>query len=378
MKLLSIHRRLAAVAVTVCLLLSGLPAQAAAPTLAGSGTASDPWIIDGELALTIAYQMMLGEHGGDHFLVTKDITLTKTLDNSFLPDSDFTRTGASQAMIYPGGVFDGGGHTIYNLRIDSTSNEGDCFSFFEYNAGTIQNLNLVYADGYTYTGYDAAWGGIVDYNSGAVINCSVTADVTIGEVSTEAVFDGGGFGLIAGASYSGATITGCTAKGSISGPARYTGSLVGADQSAGGVTGCTDQVSVNGAAVGSALPNVITVTLDGQLLTFDQPPMAVDGRTMVPVRAIFEALGAEVEWDPSDQSIFAYRASDGVAVLLYLDETVMAYKPGADAEPVAIDLDVAPFALNNRTLVPIRVVAESFNCDVDWDQAAQRVIITTK
>ena len=84
-------------------------------------------------------------------------------------------------MLAPGAVFDGGGHTIYNLAINSTSNEGAGFSFFEYNAGTIKDLNLVYADNYVYTGYDPMWGGIVDYNSGVVTNCSVTANVTIGD-----------------------------------------------------------------------------------------------------------------------------------------------------------------------------------------------------
>ena len=41
-----------------------------------------------------------------------------------------------------------------------------------------------------------------------------------------------------------------------------------------------------------------------------------------------------------------------------------------------IDLDVAPTAMNNRTLVPVRAIAESFNCTVDWDQTSQTVIIT--
>ena len=186
-----------------------------------------------------------------------------------------------------------------------------------------------------------------------------------------------GFALIAGASYEGGTVTNCTAKGSINGPTGYTAGLVADDQTGGGVTGCVDQVSVNGSAPGAAAAPVITVTLDGRAIAFDQPPIAIDGRTMVPVRAIFEALGAEVEWDPTDQSVFAYRESDGRAVLLYLDDTIMAYIPGRDIDAVAIELDVAPIAINNRTLVPVRVIAESFDCNVEWDQAKQQVVITT-
>lgn len=379
MKWSRILSRLAALALAACLLGAAAPALAAAPGLSGSGTADDPWIIDGEYALTRAYQMMLGEQGGDHFLVTRDITLTKPLDNSFLPTSGVQYYGASQAMVAPGGVFDGGGHTISNLRIDSTSNEGVGFSFFEYNAGTIQNLNLVYADNYVYNSIDPMWGGIVDYNSGVVTNCSVTANVTIGSDTISNMTESAsmGFALIAGASYSGSSISNCTARGSISGPTGYTAALVAEDQTGGGVTGCTNQVSVNGSAAGQPAAKTITVTLDGRAIAFDQPPIAVNGRTLVPVRAIFEAMGAVVEWDPEDQSVFAYRESDGVAVLLYLDDPVMAYRPGFNAEGVAVELDVAPMALNNRTLVPVRAIAESFNCTVEWDQAAQQVIITT-
>ena len=378
MKLSPLTGRLAALAAAACLLFAAVPAQAA-PTLAGSGTAADPWIIDSEFALTMAYQRMMGEGAAEHYRLTADITLTKALDNSFMASAGVLTTGASQAMLAPGGVFDGGGHTISNLTVNSTSNEGGGFSFFEYNAGTIKDLNLVYADNYVYTGYDPMWGGIVDYNSGVVTNCSVTANVTIGSATLSNMTESASMGsaLIAGVSYTGSSITNCTAKGSINGPAGYTAGLVFGDWV--GISGCVDQVWVNGNVPGYATTgSVITVVLNGEWLTFDQPPIAVDGRTLVPVRAIFEALGAEVIWDPSDQSVFAYRESDGRAVLLYLDDTVMAYRLDSDSEPVAIELDVPPMAINNRTLVPIRAVAESFDCDVEWDQTNQQVIITAE
>lgn len=327
----------------------------------------------------MAYQRMMDLGSAEHYLLTKDITLTKPLDNSFLPSADVQYYGASQAMVAPGGVFDGGGHTISNLAINSTSNEGAGFSFFEYNTGTIKDLNLAYADNYLYDSIDPMWGGIVDYNAGVVTGCSVTANVTIGDrtiSNMEGFYNTPGFALIAGVTYEGSSITNCTARGSINGPAGYTAGLVFGDWV--GISGCVDQVWVNGNTPGYASTgSVITVTLDGELLNFDQPPIAVNGRTLVPVRVIFEALGAEVVWDPSDQSIFAYRSSDGRAVLLYLNDTVMAYQPETDAEAVAIELDVPPMAVNNRTLVPVRAIAEGFDCTVDWDQVNQQVVITT-
>ncbi len=119
----------------------------------------------------------------------------------------------------------------------------------------------------------------------------------------------------------------------------------------------------------------IKVTVNGQYLTFDQPPVAVNGRTLVPMRAIFEALGATVEWIPENQTIYGYRASDERAILLELDVPVMARQVGG-GDIYLIDLDVAPTAMNNRTLVPVRAIAEAFNCTVDWDQTTQTVIIT--
>ena len=75
--------------------------------------------------------------------------------------------------------------------------------------------------------------------------------------------------------------------------------------------------------------------------------------------------------------MFAYRASDGAAVPMYLNVPVIGYKTDANSEVASMELDVSPTAVNNRTLVPVRVVAEVLNCTVDWDQANMRVIITT-
>ena len=119
----------------------------------------------------------------------------------------------------------------------------------------------------------------------------------------------------------------------------------------------------------------IKVTVNGQYLTFDQPPVAQNNRVLVPMRAIFEALGAQVEWNPENQTILGYRASDDRAILMELNIPTMARQVGG-GDIYLIDLDVAPTAMNNRTLVPVRAIAESFNCTVDWDQTSQTVIIT--
>lgn len=109
------------------------------------------------------------------------------------------------------------------------------------------------------------------------------------------------------------------------------------------------------------------VTLNGNRLEFDVQPQAINNRTMVPLRTIFEALGATVNWNQTTQTVTATK--DETTVSLTLNSTTM-YKNGE-----AITLDVAPISLNNRTLVPVRAVAESFGCDVKWDQNSGTVNI---
>ena len=111
----------------------------------------------------------------------------------------------------------------------------------------------------------------------------------------------------------------------------------------------------------------ITVTIDGKTISFDQPPIIVSGRTLVPVRAVVEAMGGEVCWDDVTQTATLILGED--IIKLTIDNTT-AYLN--DEEKI---LDVAPQIINSRTLMPIRFVAESFDYQVDWDEETQTVLI---
>lgn len=113
---------------------------------------------------------------------------------------------------------------------------------------------------------------------------------------------------------------------------------------------------------------VISVMIDGETVVFDQPPVLKNDRTLVPVRAIFEKLGAVVSWEEATQTVRAVKGD--ITVTLQIDNNIM-YKNGE-----AISLDVPAQLIGERTLVPARAVAEAFNCKVDWVEAAQQVIIT--
>lgn len=112
----------------------------------------------------------------------------------------------------------------------------------------------------------------------------------------------------------------------------------------------------------------ISVTVNGKAVNFDQPPIIVNDRTLVPVRAIFEVLGASVDWNNDTETVTSKRGN--VTITLTIGSNIM-YKNGT-----AITLDVPAQIVSDRTLVPVRAIAEAFDCNVDWNDNTQTVIIT--
>lgn len=120
---------------------------------------------------------------------------------------------------------------------------------------------------------------------------------------------------------------------------------------------------------GAADADDILVYLNGNRLTFDVEPRIIDGRTMVPLRGIFEKLGATVTWD--DET----RSATGVSSTRTVVFTVDSYTYTVNFIPQT--LDVAPCIINSRTLIPLRAVSESLECTVDWHAEYRSVIIAT-
>lgn len=119
----------------------------------------------------------------------------------------------------------------------------------------------------------------------------------------------------------------------------------------------------------------IKVTVNGNELVFDVPPQMINNRTMVPMRAIFEALGAEVEWDGELRHIIAETQNKHIDMFVGVD-TMNVTKNG-DTFAEMIKLDVPPQIIDSRTLVPIRAVSEALDCEVDWNGEKQIVDITS-
>ena len=110
------------------------------------------------------------------------------------------------------------------------------------------------------------------------------------------------------------------------------------------------------------------VTVDDKATTVDAAPEIVDGRTFVPIRFIAETFGSTVTWLPETKG-----------VTIVLGDTTIGLQIGnatAVINGTIIALDAAPYIKNSRTMVPLRVISESFGGNVAWDPINHIITIT--
>ena len=113
----------------------------------------------------------------------------------------------------------------------------------------------------------------------------------------------------------------------------------------------------------------VSVVVNGETVAFeDQAPVIKNDRTLVPLRGVLEAMGVQVEWSAEDQSVTATRGTD--AAYFTVGSTELMTADGT------VELDVAPEIINDRTMIPLRAVAEAFGAEVAWDDATKTVTIT--
>ncbi len=118
----------------------------------------------------------------------------------------------------------------------------------------------------------------------------------------------------------------------------------------------------------NAASNEVAVRLDGTNLQFDVPPQVINNRVMIPMRVIFEALHATVKWDDATLSITALSKNGDVVKLSIGNEYI--YKNDRK-----VTIDSPPVSINGRTLVPVRVIAESLGRAVSYRSDSRTVII---
>ncbi|ALS24425.1 copper amine oxidase N-terminal domain-containing protein [Paenibacillus naphthalenovorans] len=114
----------------------------------------------------------------------------------------------------------------------------------------------------------------------------------------------------------------------------------------------------------------IKVMIDGELQTFEQPPVNDSGNVLVPMRAIFEALGATVLWNQEQRAVQAKKGGTTIDLKLGSKDALINGSPKT--------LDAPAKLVGSSTMVPIRFISEALGAKVEWDQLTQTVLIETK
>ena len=122
--------------------------------------------------------------------------------------------------------------------------------------------------------------------------------------------------------------------------------------------------------VGYADAKQIEVTVNGKAISFDVQPINIDGRILVPVRAIFYEMGADIKYENETRTVFAVK--DGTMVVLSIGDRY----PTINGQ--VFPIDQPGIIIGGRTLVPLRFAAEAFGGTVVWDGQTQTAAIMTK
>lgn len=115
------------------------------------------------------------------------------------------------------------------------------------------------------------------------------------------------------------------------------------------------------------LPGAVTVLWQGKALSFSTASVVVEDRTLVPVRFLFENMGAEVLWNQDEKKVTITK--DGLTLICAVDQHT-AWVNGEEKV-----LDVPAKLIDNKTMIPLRFIAEELGFKVDWEQGSRLVDI---
>jgi hypothetical protein len=113
----------------------------------------------------------------------------------------------------------------------------------------------------------------------------------------------------------------------------------------------------------------ITTMLDGRELAFPTPVVVENDRTLVPARALLEALGATVGWDPETRTVSAQMGDTLVKTVIGATE--------AEVNGELVQLEVPPRIIDGNTLIPLRFFVQELGLAVAWDDGTRTIHIDT-
>jgi hypothetical protein len=121
----------------------------------------------------------------------------------------------------------------------------------------------------------------------------------------------------------------------------------------------------------------IRIQVNGELVEMDAKPFIENDRVLVPLRGVFEKLGAVVEWFEEEQAVVISGGCLTVRLIIGRDSAELLKADDAGPVTETVRLDVPARIKEGRTFIPVRFVAEALGADVSWDDAHRTVIIET-
>ena len=112
----------------------------------------------------------------------------------------------------------------------------------------------------------------------------------------------------------------------------------------------------------------IAITVNGQLQHFDTPPLVVDGHVLVPLRGVFQTLGASVAWI-GDTGVVTVSNGKKIRLQIGSREALIGER--------SVLMEVAPRLHENRAYIPLRFVSESLGAHVAWNPTARTIAISS-
>mgnify|MGYP002520308518 CR=1 FL=1 len=119
----------------------------------------------------------------------------------------------------------------------------------------------------------------------------------------------------------------------------------------------------------------VTVKVNNIVVESPVAAQIINDRTMLPMRSIFERVGANVSWIEEERIIIATKGKK--LITMQIDNPLMSVQSITNDEIVKIELDSPPIIKDDSTIVPVRAVAESLGYPVEWDAQTYTVNIST-
>ena len=132
---------------------------------------------------------------------------------------------------------------------------------------------------------------------------------------------------------------------------------------------CALLVTAMSAPTPLSAQGVVRVFVDGDRVAFDQPPIVLESRVLVPLRGVFEKMGATVTWENDTRTVVAVRGNTVVELVIG--------RRSAQVNNRTLPLDVPAMIVGGRTLVPLRFISESMGASVEWQNETRTVLIST-